>query len=217
MGLGFEAISKRIRGDGLCAKRKITAHKITGRDSSAESSWQRRQSLSSEDSPAPPAGELDPFGYRRDQMARLSRRTWVIALFVALLAVAAGLLYAWTERTGYFSYGNYQRVQNGMAEMVLRDTGCGMTSDVLENIFEPFFTRSRTGKGTGLGLSISHRIITQHGGEIEAASAGPGQGSTFLVRLPIQSSVQQEISPETPDPETEFSKLTSAKRNRKAA
>ena len=57
---------------------------------------------------------------------------------------------------------------------------------MLENIFEPFFTRSRTGKGTGLGLSISHRIITQHGGEIEAASPGPNQGSTFTVRLPLQ-------------------------------
>ncbi|MCI0378136.1 MAG: ATP-binding protein [Gemmataceae bacterium] len=119
------------------------------------------------------------------------------------------------EEGGRLTIG--QRMQNGMAEMVLRDTGCGMTSDVLENIFEPFFTRSRTGKGTGLGLSISHRIITQHGGEIEAASAGPGQGSTFLVRLPMEPSVQQESSPETPDPETEFSKLTSAKRNRKAA
>ena len=51
-----------------------------------------------------------------------------------------------------------------------------MTQEVLENIFEPFFTRSRTGKGTGLGLSISHRIINQHGGEIEATSAGPEPG-----------------------------------------
>jgi signal transduction histidine kinase len=73
-----------------------------------------------------------------------------------------------------------------MAEMTFTDTGCGMTADVLENIFEPFFTRSRTGKGTGLGLSISHRVITQHGGEIEAASAGPNQGSTFTVRLPLE-------------------------------
>ena len=71
------------------------------------------------------------------------------------------------------------------AEMVFTDTGCGMTPEVLENIFEPFFTRSRTGKGTGLGLSISHRIITQHGGEIEATSPGPNQGSTFTVRLPL--------------------------------
>ena len=59
-----------------------------------------------------------------------------------------------------------------MAELVFTDTGCGMTPEVLENIFEPFFTRSRTGKGTGLGLSISHRIITQHGGEIEAPAPG---------------------------------------------
>jgi signal transduction histidine kinase len=71
------------------------------------------------------------------------------------------------------------------AELVFADTGCGMTPEILENIFEPFFTRSRTGKGTGLGLSISHRVINQHGGEIEAVSPGPNQGSTFTVRLPL--------------------------------
>jgi signal transduction histidine kinase len=56
---------------------------------------------------------------------------------------------------------------------------------VLENIFEPFFTRRREGKGTGLGLSITHRIVSQHDGEIMAVSPGPGKGSTFTVRLPI--------------------------------
>jgi signal transduction histidine kinase len=82
---------------------------------------------------------------------------------------------------------------NGV-EMIFADSGCGMPPDVLENIFEPFFTRSRTGKGTGLGLSISQRIITQHGGEIEATSSGPGQGSTFVVRLPMKpaSSAKEE-------------------------
>jgi len=79
------------------------------------------------------------------------------------------------------------RQRDGMAEMVFQDSGCGMTAEVLENIFEPFFTRSRTGKGTGLGLSISHRIISQHRGEIEAVSPGPNQGSTFTVRLPVRS------------------------------
>jgi len=77
-----------------------------------------------------------------------------------------------------------QRV--GTAEIQFTDTGCGMTREVLENIFEPFFTRNRTGKGTGLGLTISHSIISQHGGEIEADSAGPNQGSTFVIRLPLQ-------------------------------
>jgi signal transduction histidine kinase len=83
------------------------------------------------------------------------------------------------------------RARDGRAEVVFQDTGCGMTAEVLENIFEPFFTQSRTGKGTGLGLTISHRIITGHGGDIEAASAGPGRGSTFTVRLPLQPAADQ--------------------------
>jgi two-component system NtrC family sensor kinase len=84
------------------------------------------------------------------------------------------------------------RLRDGMAEMTFQDTGCGMTAEVLENIFEPFFTRSRTGKGTGLGLTISHRIVTGHGGEIEANSPGPNQGSTFMVRLPLQAPVDEQ-------------------------
>ena len=76
--------------------------------------------------------------------------------------------------------------RDGQAELAFSDTGCGMTAEVLENIFEPFFTRSRTGKGTGLGLTISHSVVSQHGGEIEAASPGEGKGSTFRVRLPLQ-------------------------------
>ena len=81
---------------------------------------------------------------------------------------------------------------DGRAEMSFADTGCGMTADTLQNIFEPFFTRSRTGKGTGLGLFISHQIIDQHGGTVEAASAGPGHGSTFTVRVPLRETRSQE-------------------------
>jgi two-component system NtrC family sensor kinase len=73
------------------------------------------------------------------------------------------------------------------AELMFTDTGCGMAPETLNNIFEPFFTRSKTGKGTGLGLFISHHIVAQHGGDIRVASAGPGQGSTFTVRLPINA------------------------------
>jgi two-component system, NtrC family, sensor kinase len=77
------------------------------------------------------------------------------------------------------------RYHQGMAELTFVDDGCGMEGEVLENIFEPFFTRRREGKGTGLGLSITHRIISQHDGEIMAVSPGAGKGSTFTVRLPI--------------------------------
>ncbi len=85
-------------------------------------------------------------------------------------------------------------VFNEQAVLAFTDAGCGMTQEVLDNLFEPFFTRSRTGKGTGLGLSISHRIISQHGGEIEATSPGPNQGSTFTVRIPLR---QAESGPQT--------------------
>ncbi len=82
-----------------------------------------------------------------------------------------------------------------MAELQFTDTGCGMNQEVLENIFEPFYTRSRTGKGTGLGLTITHRIITQHGGEIEASSPGPNRGSTFIVRLPVREAEGAHVLP----------------------
>lgn len=77
--------------------------------------------------------------------------------------------------------------EGDQAVIRFQDSGCGMSPEVLENIFEPFFTRRRTGNGTGLGLSISHQIIDQHGGHIEATSDGPGKGSTFIVRIPLRA------------------------------
>jgi signal transduction histidine kinase len=77
------------------------------------------------------------------------------------------------------------RRSGGEAVLTLSDDGCGMTAEVLEHLFEPFFTRRKAGQGTGLGLSIAHRIVTDHGGRIEASSAGPEQGSTFRVTLPL--------------------------------
>jgi signal transduction histidine kinase len=71
------------------------------------------------------------------------------------------------------------------AELVVRDNGCGMTDEVLEHLFEPFFTRRRDGKGTGLGLSITWQIVNDHGGSIAASSDGPGTGSRFSVTLPL--------------------------------
>jgi two-component system, NtrC family, sensor kinase len=81
---------------------------------------------------------------------------------------------------------------DGQAEMVITDNGCGMTPEVLEQLFEPFFTRRRGGQGTGLGLSIVYRIIADHEGSIEVHSDGPGRGSVFRVRFPLAHS-QKEI------------------------
>ncbi len=74
------------------------------------------------------------------------------------------------------------------------DSGAGMTPEVLEHLFEPFFTTKQGGKGTGLGLSISHRIVQDHLGTLEATSAGPGQGSTFCLRLPRRAPVQKQAA-----------------------
>lgn len=76
-------------------------------------------------------------------------------------------------------------IREGMAEIVVADNGCGMSRDVLEHIFEPFFTRRRSGQGTGLGLSIAYRIVADHGGQIKAESEGPGCGSRLRVTLPL--------------------------------
>lgn len=77
--------------------------------------------------------------------------------------------------------------QGDAARIIVEDNGCGMTDDVHRHLFEPFFTRRRTGQGTGLGLSISHRIVEEHRGRIEAHSDGPGRGSRFVVSLPAHS------------------------------
>ncbi len=65
------------------------------------------------------------------------------------------------------------------------DTGCGIPPKVRERIFEPFFTTKQDAGGTGLGLSVVYGVISNHKGFIDLESA-PGQGSTFLVYLPIE-------------------------------
>jgi two-component system, NtrC family, sensor kinase len=70
------------------------------------------------------------------------------------------------------------------ARIIIEDNGCGLTEEVRKHLFEPFFTRRRSGQGTGLGLSITHRIIEEHHGRIDATSDGPGRGSRFVVTLP---------------------------------
>ncbi|MCA9285717.1 MAG: HAMP domain-containing protein [Phycisphaerales bacterium] len=80
-------------------------------------------------------------------------------------------------------------------EAIVTDNGMGMSPEVLEHVFEPFYSgRGRDGRrGTGLGLSVSFAIVESHNGRLEAASEGPGQGSTFRLILPA---VQPEESNE---------------------
>lgn len=74
--------------------------------------------------------------------------------------------------------------ENDFASVRVRDTGCGMSNEVMQHLFEPFYTRRRDGSGTGLGLSISYRIVCQHGGQLIPHSEGLGMGSEMELRLP---------------------------------
>ncbi|HYL85040.1 MAG TPA: ATP-binding protein [Candidatus Angelobacter sp.] len=76
-------------------------------------------------------------------------------------------------------------------EIRFRDTGTGIPPEVLPHIFDPFFTTKENQQNTGLGLAVAHSILEQHGGSISVKSA-PGQGSEFLVSLPLHGAVPAE-------------------------
>ena len=80
---------------------------------------------------------------------------------------------------------------NDHVEVRIRDNGTGMPPDVIEKIFNPFFTTKPTNQGTGLGLSISSDIIRRHGGSI-AVSSEPGEFTEMCITLPLEAPLEAE-------------------------
>ena len=84
----------------------------------------------------------------------------------------------------------------GHALLSVTDTGVGMTDEVKQHIFEPFYTTKGVGEGSGLGLSTSYGIVTQGGGHIDV-STELGEGTEFRVVLPIADGDARAPSPST--------------------
>ena len=87
--------------------------------------------------------------------------------------------------------GNYQPTVNvstkktgNKIELSVQDNGNGIPQNIVDKIFQPFFTTKPTGQGTGLGLSLSYDIIKAHGGEIKVETK-EGEGSEFIIQLPV--------------------------------
>jgi signal transduction histidine kinase len=87
-------------------------------------------------------------------------------------------------------------VEDRHAVCIVEDTGVGMTEEILDRLFVPFFTTKEVDRGTGLGLPVVHGIITAHGGTIDVKSR-PGQGTTFTIRLPIDPTPDWEDRPKS--------------------
>ncbi len=78
-------------------------------------------------------------------------------------------------------------------QITIADNGIGMSETTRKQIFDPFFTTKHVGKGTGMGMAISHQIITEkHGGKLECHST-IGEGTQFIVQIPVQQLVHNVV------------------------
>ncbi len=114
-------------------------------------------------------------------------------VFVYLMTNAAEAIPHGSPERNYVSVGIATDVL-GRAVVEVRDTGVGISQDILHRIFDPFFTTKSFGKGTGLSLAMAQGIITSLGGEITVESQ-PGEGSVFRVVLPAS---QQSVGDSQP-------------------
>jgi signal transduction histidine kinase len=79
------------------------------------------------------------------------------------------------------------RMNADKIDICISDNGGGIPKKILDKIFQPFFTTKPTGQGTGLGLSLSYDIVKAHGGELKVET-NEGEGSTFVIQLPVSNS-----------------------------
>jgi two-component system cell cycle sensor histidine kinase/response regulator CckA len=131
----------------------------------------------------------DPVGVVHGNAARLGQ------VFLNLLVNAAQAIPVGHAGDNEIAVTITQRRERVVVEV--RDSGAGISADVLPRIFDPFYTTKPVGVGTGLGLSICHGIVAAAGGEISVESE-LGKGTSFRVELPVAR--VRSLRPRTPPP-----------------
>lgn len=107
-------------------------------------------------------------------------------VFLNLVVNAAHAIADVVGTSGQKGLIRIQTLQQGeWVEIRVSDTGTGIPEKIHSQIFLPFFTTKPVGKGTGQGLSIVHSVVAKHGGSV-AFETTPGQGTTFIVKLPVK-------------------------------
>ena len=104
------------------------------------------------------------------------------------------------EYGGTLTITTRNRAGRELAELLIKDSGHGITPDQQKRIFDPFFTTKKPGEGTGLGLSVSYAIVKEHQGTIRVIESSPS-GTTFSLRFPAVQDKGKSITGQKPDTE----------------
>ncbi len=140
-----------------------------------------------------------------------TERDWIMAdpteIYQIVMNLCTNAAHAIADNTGVLTVGlgnltlDQEQKAHGMTVqpgnyllLTIRDTGSGISPEIMERIFEPYFTTKGVGQGTGLGLALVHGIVKNYGGGINVLSE-PGKGTTFQVLLPMVEA-EAEVAPE---------------------
>ncbi len=100
----------------------------------------------------------------------------------ALLNIVSNSIDANDKERGFIVIKAGKMKPGGDVRISIADNGKGIPGDILQKIFDPFFS-TKGSKGTGLGLAVTRKIIEEHGGKLDVEST-PGSGTTFTILLP---------------------------------
>ena len=101
-----------------------------------------------------------------------------------LLNLLLNAVQAMPNEVGHITITAAEDKRAKQVEIMVKDSGSGVSEEHLAHIFDPFFSTKEVGYGTGLGLSVAHGVVERHGGTLTVKSK-LGEGSVFTIRLPL--------------------------------